>query len=151
MSHCHRITGFLATPSRPAALCGAYRPAVVPVGGAHGPLPRFSLPRQTVPRQTSCWVGHNLEPWTEVPRLGCPGPLLPLSGLVLLDLCFIESLPWHTLLEEAELSPIEDPRSALRESVLLPILSGTAHASASKKSCLWLLFWSTLTWYLLIF
>lgn len=152
VSHCHRITGFLATPSCPAALCGSLQACCGASRWHSWPFATLQLSRQSLPscHHGSCWVGHNVEPWIEVPRLGCPGPLSPLSGLVLLDLCFIEPPPWHTLLGEAELSPIEDPRSALRESVLLPILSGTAHASASKKSCLWPLLCTILTRCLLV-
>lgn len=74
-------------------------------------------------------------PWT------APSPFWPCWVF-----CFIESQPWHTLLEEVQMFPIEDARNSLRESVLLPILCGTAHASASKKSSLQFLLCPALTW-----
>lgn len=85
-----------------------------------------------------------LSPHLKVPRAlskgtreGCPGPRPPLPGPVLLGLCFIASQPQHTLLGEVEMFPLQDPGSFLGRSVLLPILSGTACASASKKSSPW--------------
>ena len=115
---------------------------MVPVGGAHGPSPHFScldrafllvtkLPGQLLTGNIAYSPGQ----W--YPDEGALGDPRPFLASYCCFSCFIASQPRHTLLGETEIFPQEDSRRSLGELVFLPALSGTAHASASRKLSLW--------------
>lgn len=107
-----------------------------PVGGAHGPLPCFCLDRRLllVTKASANW-DIACSPGQRYPDEGALGHPLPFLALCWWFSCFFESQPWHTLLGEVEMFPIEDPWGSLGESAS-PVLSGIA--SDSRKLSLWL-------------
>lgn len=113
LSHCHSVTSFLATSQLPScplnsleSCCGAGR-------WRSWPFPTLQLPRLAFPfchQVTKAAADWDI---TDRPgkRYSDEGTLShPRSFLALYcwGLCFIESQPWHTLLGEVDMFPVEE-------------------------------------------